>query len=181
MVENRGKKEEAVVHVRDARSEELDQVALLMRDAYQEYRASFPAELWEGYLRDIMDVRSRIGISNLIVAEHGRPEEGGRVVGAVTFYPDASQSERESLPTGWAGLRLLAVPPEARGMGIGRVLMDECIRRSRRLGVPTLGLHTTEMMSVARGMYERMGFVRVPEFDFHPAPQVVVMAYRLDL
>ena len=47
--------------------------------------------------------------------------------------------------------------------------------------VPTLGLHTTEKMSVARGMYERMGFVRVPEFDFHPAPQVVVMAYRLDL
>jgi glutamine synthetase len=30
-------------------------------------------------------------------------------------------------------------------------------------------------------LYERMGFVRVPEFDFHPAPEVVVMAYRLDL
>ena len=76
--------------VRDAREEELDQVALLMRDAYQEYRAAFPAGVWEGYLRDIMDVRSRIGISELIVAEQGRPEGGGRLVGAVTFYPDPS-------------------------------------------------------------------------------------------
>ena len=152
-----------------------------MRDAYQEYRAAFPAQVWEGYLRDLMDVRSRVGVSELIVAERGRPEEGGRLVGAVTFYPDASQSERERWPSGWAGLRLLAVHPEARGMGIGRVLMDECLRRSRQLGVPTLGLHTTEMMSVARGMYERMGFVRVPEFDFHPTPQIVVVAYRLDL
>jgi len=181
MAEHQGKKEEVVVNVRDARSEELGQVALLMRDAYQEYRTSFPAEVWEGYLRDIMDVRSRIGISELIVAERGRPEEGARLVGAVTFYPDASQSERERWPSGWAGLRLLSVPPEARGMGIGRVLMDECLRRSRRLGVPTLGLHTTEIMSVAREMYERMGFVRVPEFDLHPRPQVVIMAYRLDL
>ena len=181
MPEYQGKKEEVVANVRDARSEELDQVASLMRDAYQEYRASFPAQVWEGYLRDIMDVRSRIGISELIVAEQMSPEGGGRLVGAVTFYPDASLSERESWPSGWAGLRLLAVHPEARGLGIGRILMDECLRRSRQLGVPTLGLHTTEMMSVARGMYERMGFVRVPEFDFHPTPQIVVVAYRLDL
>jgi hypothetical protein len=37
------------------------------------------------------------------------------------------------------------------------------------------------MMAVARAMYERMGFVRAPEFDFQPAPETVVMAYRLDL
>jgi hypothetical protein len=30
-------------------------------------------------------------------------------------------------------------------------------------------------------MYERMGFVRVPEHDFHPGSGIVVMAYRLDI
>jgi ribosomal protein S18 acetylase RimI-like enzyme len=59
--------------------------------------------------------------------------------------------------------------------------MDECVRRCRERGIATIGLHTTETMDIARRMYERMGFVRVPEFDFHPAPGVVVMAYRLDL
>jgi hypothetical protein len=35
-------------------------------------------------------------------------------------------------------------------------------------------------MAVARGMYERMGFVRVPAYDFFPGPGVEVLAYRLD-
>lgn len=59
--------------------------------------------------------------------------------------------------------------------------MDECIRRCRERGIKTIGLHTTDIMEVARAMYERMGFERVPEFDFHPASHIVVMAYRLDL
>ena len=162
--------------VRDAKVEDLDHVALLIRDAYQEYQANFPPEVWEGYARDIMDVRSRLDISELIVAENA-----GGLVGAVTFYPNATPSDQGGWPPGWTGIRLLAVHPDARGIGVGRVLMDECLRRSRLRGARTLGLHTTELMAIARGMYERMGFVRVPEFDFQPGPGVVVMAYRLDL
>ncbi len=163
--------------VRDAIVEDLDNVALLIRDAYQEYQAYFPPEDWERYSRDIMDVRSRLDTSELIVAENA-----GGLVGAVTFYPNVSQSNQGGWPPGWTGIRLLAVHPDARGMGIGRLLMDECFRRSRLMAARTLGLHTTELMAVARGMYERMGFVRVPEFDFQPGPGVVtVIAYRLDL
>ena len=162
--------------IRDAKVEELDQVALLIRDAYQQYQASYPPETWEAYARDIMDVRSRMGVSELIVAEHT-----GGLVGAVTFYPNTSPSQQGGWPPGWTGIRLLAVHPDARGLGIGRALMDECLRRSRLRNASTLGLHTTELMAVARSMYERMGFVRVPEYDFHPGPEMTVMAYRLDL
>ena len=123
-----------------------------------------------------MDVGSRSEVADLIVAE-----VSGRLSGTVTFFPPASYSERESWPAGWAGLRLLAVHPDACGLGIGKALMDECLRRCRQLAVPALGLHTTELMDVARRMYERMGFVRAPEYDFHPEPRMVVMAYRLDL
>jgi ribosomal protein S18 acetylase RimI-like enzyme len=59
--------------------------------------------------------------------------------------------------------------------------MKECIRRARRLGAACLNLHTTDMMQVAMRMYERMGFVRAPELDFHPAPNITVKAYRLEL
>ena len=163
-------------NVRDAGVEDLDQVSLLIRDAYQEYQANFSPEVWEGYARDIMDVRSRLDTSELIVAENS-----GRLVGAVTFYPNTSPSDQGGWPAGWTGIRLLAVHPDARGMGIGRVLMDECLRRSRLLSATALGLHTTELMGIARGMYERMGFVRVPEYDFQAGPEVVVLGYRLDL
>ncbi len=162
--------------VRDAIDEDLDNVALLIRDAYQEYQANFSPEVWEGYARDIMDVRSRLDTSELIVAENS-----GRLVGAVTFYPNTSPSDQGGWPAGWTGIRLLAVHPDARGMGIARVLMDECLRRSRLLSATALGLHTTELMGIARGMYERMGFVRVPEYDFQAGPEVVVLGYRLDL
>ncbi len=163
-------------NVRDAGVEDLDQVSLLIRDAYQEYQANFSPEVWEGYARDIMDVRSRLDTSELIVAENS-----GRLVGAVTFYPNTSPSDQGGWPAGWTGIRLLAVHPDARGMGIGRALMDECLRRSRLLSATALGLHTTELMGIARGMYERMGFVRVPEYDFQAGPEVVVLGYRLDL
>ena len=164
------------LQVRDARPDELDEVAGLMRDAYLQYRDSLPAEAWEGYQQDIMDVRSRLRRSVLIVAElKGKP------AGAVTLFLKGSGSAGEGWPRGWAGIRLLAVPPAYRGHGIGRALMEECIRRCRAKGVRTIGLHTSEMMAAAVHIYEGMGFKRAPEHDFHPVPGVTIMAYCLDL
>ena len=162
--------------LREARSDELDNVSLLIGDAYRQYENFLPAVVWKFYMKDIMDVRRRLNESQLIVAELE-----GQLVGTVTLYLDAGHSSLEMWPKGWAGIRLLAVHPTYRGRGIGRALMEECIRRCRNRGIATIGLHTTEMMDIARRMYEEMGFVRVPEFDFHPRPEVVVMAYRLDL
>lgn len=154
----------------------MDETATLIKEAYQQYETSLPALTWKSYVKDIMDVRSRLGAAELIVAELN-----GRLAGSVTLYLGDSGSSPEGWPPGWAGIRLLAVHPAFRGQGIGRALMEECIRRCREHSISTIGLHTTEMMAVARRMYEKMGFKRVPEFDFHPAPGVNVMAYRLDL
>mgnify|MGYP001615023020 FL=1 len=162
--------------IRDARPDELDEAARVMLAAYQQYQASFPPGRWDAYAADILDVRSRLPHAELLIAE-----EAGRIVGAVTFYPDGSRSAVEGWPPTWAGVRLLAVHPDARGRGVGEALMRECMARSRKRGVNTLGLHTTRIMAVAQRMYERMGFVRAPEYDFHPAPRIVVMAYRMKL
>lgn len=161
-------------HIRDARFDELDKVSQLLKDAYQRYETTLSPRAWEYYLADIMDVRSRLGPAELIVAELN-----GRLVGTVTLY--LKSSSEQGWPQGWAGVRLLGVHPDFRSHGVGHTLMDECIRRCRQQGLAAIGLHTTTFMDVARRMYERMGFTRVPEFDFHPAPGVVVMAYRLGL
>jgi ribosomal protein S18 acetylase RimI-like enzyme len=160
--------------IRNADPNEMEQVALLLKEAYQEYDKFIPSEIFQSYLEDIMDVRSRLPESELIVAE-----QEGRLVGSVTLYLRRSKSQ--VWPQGWASVRLLGVLPAYRNRGIGRELMEECIRRCKKEGVHILGLHTTEAMATAKKMYERMGFIRVPEFDFHPRPGVVVMAYRYDI
>jgi GNAT superfamily N-acetyltransferase len=161
--------------VRDVRIDELDETARVMKAAYEEYSALLPPGRWQEYQENIMDVRIRLPAADLIVAELK-----GVIVGAVTLFLKPSGTP-ESWPADWAGIRLLAVHPRYRGLGIGRAVMDECVRRCRTEGIATIGLHTTEMMAVARKMYEKTGFKRAPEFDFHPTPQTVVMAYRLDL
>jgi ribosomal protein S18 acetylase RimI-like enzyme len=90
-------------------------------------------------------------------------------------------SRSDSLDMPWPEVRLLAVAPLVRGRGVGAALMQECARRVRKTGGRTLSLHTTDMMHAALRMYERMGFVRARELDFHPAPGVTVKGYRLDL
>jgi ribosomal protein S18 acetylase RimI-like enzyme len=162
--------------IRDAHAGELDEVARLIVDSYRQYQQYLPPPRWQWYVEDMMNVRGRLDQSELIVAE-----EEGHLAGAVTLFLKGSKSALEGWPQGWASIRLLAVHPAFRSRGVGQALMDECVRRCRRLGVLTIGLHTTEYMEVARRMYERMGFKRAPEYDFHPEPGAVVMAYRLDL
>lgn len=156
------------VEVREAQPEELDEAAEMIVAAYEEYRSQVPPGLWDGYERSIRDLRSRLPESRLILAL-----EDGKMAGAVTYYPPDEARH--------AHIRLLAVPPEFRGKGLARILMNECLRRARDEGSTAIGLHTTIMMAIARAMYERMGFVRDPEEDMAVAPGVTVMAYRLEL
>jgi len=167
--------------IRDAKPEELDEVADVISTAYAQYApppdsGKVLLDAFEDYRVDQRDVRSRLADSQLIVAE-----EDGRITGTVTFYPPGSDKKGENWPTGWAAIRLLAVRPVSRGKGIGRLLTDECLRRARDLGAPVVGLHTAHIMAVAQAMYERMGFTRYPENDFPITDDFVVVAYTLPL
>jgi len=129
------------------------------------------------YRASVPDVWSRLDEGMLLVAERQ-----GEIIGTVHYYPPRAELPAgEGWPIGWASFRLLGVHPEARGLGVGRLLAEECVRRARADGAPVLGLHTSEWMWVARDMYERMGFARHPEMDFRPRPDFVVTAYRLVL
>jgi ribosomal protein S18 acetylase RimI-like enzyme len=175
------------VQVRDARTDELDELARLLAEVYGAFRAHLPADAWERYIGEIVDVRSRLGDAELIVAE-----DAGRLVGTIGFHPDASRSAIERWPAGWASIRTLGVRAEARRRGVGTALARECVQRAQARGAKAIGLHTAAHMAAATHLYERLGFRRAPEFDIEigemftgrslpPGESWQARAYRLDL
>ena len=62
---------------------------------------------------------------------------------------------------GTAQLRMLYVEPEARGLGIGSSLVEQCVAFSREAGYQTLRLWTQSVLESARRIYTAHGFEMV--------------------
>jgi len=169
-----------VTAIRDARPIDRGAILAVTLAAYEQYAAALTPPLWARYRQNIQATLGDVGTAAQIVAE----EESGALVGTVLLFPAGAVMPNPggtAIPLEWPEVRLLAVAPAARGKGVARRLMEECIQRARAAGAPALTLHTADLMAVAMRLYERMGFTRAPELDIRPAPGILAKGYRLPL
>ena len=160
--------------IRPATPEDHDEIGELAARVY----------LAEGYTRAdshyptvLRDAASRAEKAELMVAV----DDAGRLLGTVTYAPGDSAYAEIARGPGEANFRMLVVDPAARGQGVGEALVGWCADRARASGARVLRLSTQPAMAAAGRLYRRLGFVRTPELDWTPEPDVDLVTYALEL
>jgi ribosomal protein S18 acetylase RimI-like enzyme len=147
------------------------ELARITLDAYQ----GNGDHLDEDYREELLDVPGRAGACPVLVAVGG----DGRLLGGVTYVPGPDNPMSELERDGEAGIRMLAVHPNAQGLGVGRALTLACLDHARRAGRSGMALYTLPANLPAQRLYGSFGFVRDPERDWEYEPGRWLWAFQL--
>lgn len=158
--------------VRLARAAELAEVGRLTVAAYVGDGLLDPTD---DYVDQLANADRRAREAEVWVAV-----DGHRLLGTVTFCAVGS-AYREIGRDGEGEFRMLAVSPDARGLGVGQALVERCLLRAGELGYAGVRMCSMDRMTSAHRVYERLGFTRAPEDDWSPVPGVNLLAYATTL
>ena len=124
----------------------VQQHGLLYAEQYgwDETFEALAAEVAAKFIRDFDPKRERAWIA----------EKDGENVGCVLLVKQSDEV---------AKLRMLLVHPKARGLGIGKRLVEECIRFAKLKGYKKITLWTNDVLTTARHIYQQTGFKLVAE------------------
>lgn len=167
------------ISIREANPSEFEALGQLMVTVYSQLEG-FPGKSEQpSYYQMLANIGklTKEPETKLMIAVSSENELLGGVVyfGDMKYYGSGGTATKV---TNASGIRLLAVHPDARGMGIGKALTQACIQMAKDKKQAQVVLHTTKAMQVAWGLYERMGFKRSPDLDFKQQ-ELSVYGFRL--
>ena len=152
-------------------NEEWDQALELLASVYVGENFTSPDIANELFKRGRLE-----GKGDLLVAA----TRDGNVIGAAILVGELSELRQVS-QTGEAEFRLLAVRHDARGKGVGRRLVQECLRRALNAGAREMVLSTQPSMQAAHRLYEDLQFKRRPDRDWQTSNGGIRWVYSLEL
>jgi len=79
-------------------------------------------------------------------------EVDGKIVGGGGIYPT------DGLPDGVCELVKMWLLPEARGLGLGRTMIEKCLQQAKELGFNKVYLESMPELKQALRIYEKFGF-----------------------
>ena len=125
--------------------------------------------LIEGYARELgMD----LGFQGFHVEIQQLPEMYGKPDGCLLIAWSGSKAAGcvglRKHDTGVSEMKRLYVRPEYRGQGLGRLLVQECIRAAISLGYRQILMDTLPDMKAAHALYESLGFQCIDAYYDNP-------------
>jgi ribosomal protein S18 acetylase RimI-like enzyme len=139
--------------LRDFVSADADRVNRIALAAFSQFAKHY--DDWPKLAATLSKMADLAASGEIIVAE-----ADSEIAGAVAYIPPGAPKAAFFEPN-WPVIRMLVADPARRGLGIGKALTQECLRRARRDRAEVIALHTSPIMTVALPMYLRMGFAKV--------------------
>ena len=126
-------------------------LAKIIRETLTEFKANKPGTVFYDDTTDHLSDVFKMDCSIYFVAELE-----GEILGGAGIYPT------ENLPEGVCELVKLYLAENARGKGIGKILMQQCITAAIDFGYKKIYLETMPELTLAIPMYEKFGFKYLP-------------------
>jgi putative acetyltransferase len=139
-----------MVRIRELQKEDNPQLAKIVRDTLAEFGANHPNTVYYDPTTDTLFEVFQIKGSKYFLAEIA-----GEMVGGGGIYPT------DGLPTDTCELVKMYLLPQARGLGLGRLLIEKCIEAANELGYKKIYLETMPELKQALKVYEKFGFIHL--------------------
>jgi putative acetyltransferase len=137
--------------IRTISADDNKALATIIRDTLVEFNANKPGTVYFDETTDHLFEVFKADKSFYFVAE-----QQGEIMGGGGIYPTPN------LPAGTCELVKLYLSKNARGKGIGKILLEKCIAAAKETGYTKMYLETMPELTIAIPMYEKFGFTYLP-------------------
>lgn len=137
----------ANINIRPIQATDNPDLALIVRNTLSEFGAANPGTVYFDPTTDTLYELFQTPKAAYLVAE-----ADGKILGGGGIYPT------EGLPENTCELVKMYLLPEARGIGLGRTLIEKCLESAKGNGFQQVYLETLDELHLALKIYAKFGF-----------------------